>query len=125
MTNVITYPRPTTDAQCKQLYTDLVAAANAASTEWLDPTSQIDRYPGGLGSAWVKIPNRGKFAKWLVATERATIFSGSAGVHLRAWSEFGFPNTGQSESHSVHVMRAVVRTLKDYGVSAELGSYNS
>lgn len=125
MTNIHTFPRPTTDAQCRQLHTELVAAANAASFEWLDPTSEINRYPGGLGSAWVKIPNRGKFAKWLVATERATIFSGSSGVHLRAWSNFGFPDTGQSESHSVHVMRAVVRTLKDYGVSAELGSYNS
>lgn len=125
MTNIITFPRPTTEAQCRQLHTELVSAANAASAEWLDPDSGISRYPGGLGSAWVKIANRGKFAKWMVSTERGVIFSGSAGVHLRAWSDFGFPNTGQSESHSVHVMRAVVRVLKDYGVSAELGSYNS
>jgi hypothetical protein len=124
MTTIATYPAPKTDAQCEQLWSALLEAAAQASTEWLNPDSDINRYPGGLGSAWVKIPNRGAFAKWLARTSNGSTY-GSSGITIRTWVQNGFPQTGQSESYSVHIVRAVSRTLAEYGIKSELGSYSS
>lgn len=118
-----TFPAPKTDAQCEQLWAALQEAAKQASDQWLDPTSGISRYPGGLGSATVKIPKRGAFAKWLLDTDRGSVYG--TGVTLRAWSRYGFPETGQSESHSVCVVLAVAQTLVAYGLRPETSSYSS
>ena len=120
-----TFPAPKTDAQCIQLWDAVIDAAARASREWLDPESGITRYPGGLGSASVKIPNRGAFAKWLIATGRGYTFASYPGVNLRTWAQYGFPETGQSESHSVHVVSAIARVLESYGLRPDCSSYNS
>jgi hypothetical protein len=123
-TLIHTFPAPKTDAQCEQLWFELLSAANAASLEWLNPESGITRYPGGLGSAWVKLPNRGAFAKWLVRKDYAWVTSGS-GLNISCRERDGFPSTGQSESHAVHVTRAVTDRLRAYGILAQISSYNS
>ena len=118
-----TFPRPTTDAQCQQLWDDLIRVAAEASAEYLalDTTSL---YRGGLGSAWIDVPNRGKFAKWLVANGLGRLQSG-AGVAVHAYPRFGFPETGQSEGHSFYIKKRLRDHLAGYGVHAKIGSYNS
>ena len=121
--NISTFPRPTTDAQCQQLWEDLQQTAAAASAEYLSLDS-TSLYRGGLGSAWIDIPNRGKLAKWLVANGLGRLQSGG-GVALHAYPRFGFPETGQSEGHSLFIKRRLRDRLADYGVQAKIGSYSS
>ena len=121
--NISTFPRPTTDAQCQQLWDDLIRVAAEASAEYLslDTTSL---YRGGLGSAWIDIPNRGRLAKWLVSNGLGRLQSGG-GVAVHAYPRFGFPETGQSEGHSLFIKKRLRDHLNAYGVQAKIGSYSS
>lgn len=129
--SINTYPRPTTDAQCQQLWEDLQQVAAAAGAEYMDiinaPEEDPRRahlYGGGLGSAWIDVPNRGKFAKWLVANGLGRTQSGG-GIAVHAYPRFGFPETGQSESMSLFIKKRLRDRLADYGITARIGSYSS
>lgn len=130
--SISTFPRPTTDAQCEQLWNELLQTAATASAEYLDIMNADNAdprkahvYGGGLGSGSIKIPNRGKFAKWLLATGNGWVIGSSRGVHLKTWARYGFPQTYQSEGHSLYFHKALRDRLADYGLEGDVSSYSS
>jgi hypothetical protein len=74
------------------------------------------------GHASLEIPNRGKFAQWLLESELASKFS-SSGLTLRTYDRYGFAPSSQSYDLNVAIKSAMRDALIARGVKATMSSW--
>lgn len=74
------------------------------------------------GHASIEIPNRGKFAKWLLENDLAWKGS-SSGLNLSTYDRFGFSPSTQSYDLNVAVKSAMRDALVAHGVKATMTSW--
>ena len=93
-------------------------AAEASRLAYINNQHLDGTFPCGI--SWITIPNRGKFAAWLLQNDLARKNSYSPGLTLLALSRNNFAPPTQSYTLNAKVDGAVVTVLRNYGIDAKL-----
>jgi hypothetical protein len=117
MTTRITSTRPTNDAACQQVW-DLMKQASLDAL-----TDGVEYHFIGLGSAGLKTPNRGYFAKWLLSKGYAR--KNDSGLAIFAFERFGFGDGGQVAGLSAKCKQAAARVMAEHGIPSSISVWTS
>lgn len=91
-------------------------AAEASRRAYIQHKEWDRTFPCGIG--WITIPNRGKFAAWLLQNDLARKNTYESGLTLRTYSGNNFAPPTQSYELHVLINRAIVNVLHSHGIQA-------
>ena len=85
----------------------------------IDPTKETWYHSEGIcGWSIVRVPNRGKFAKWLLDNDLAYKPAYESGLVIRDYERNGFAKVGQSYERHLAVNNALLNVLLLHGITA-------